>query len=294
MSALEKEKTKLKAIDIKKLCFSYSKDTSFIKNLSICLDAEKYYCIVGHNGSGKSTFSKLLTGLLKPKSGTIHIFDKSITKINYQKIFSFLGVVFQNPDSQFITSSIEEELAFGLENKKVPSKLMSKVVEELIEALNLESLKNKSPAILSGGQKQKIAIASVLAFNPALFLFDESSSLLSPAEKQQIVKLMKQLVVDYKKTVVSITHDMEELLQADEIIIFSKGKIVSHLKSSAELFRLPLSFFKELALTPPFSVQLGNSLTEKHSLDIPPFSSEEELISNIAQLKKRTFDWEKE
>ncbi|AGX89105.1 hypothetical protein PRV_01820 [Mycoplasma parvum str. Indiana] len=225
-----------------------------------------------------------MTSLLKPQSGTIHIFNKPITRINYQQIFSFLGVVFQNPDSQFITSSIEEELAFGLENKKVPPALMSKIVSELIEALNLEDLKNKSPAILSGGQKQKIAIASVLAFNPALFLFDESSSLLSPTEKQQIVKLMKQLVVDYKKTVISITHDMEELLQADEIIIFSKGKIVSHLKSVKELFKLPASFFKELSLTPPFSIQLGNSLLEEYSLNIPSFSSEEELIKNISKL----------
>ncbi|AFN65349.1 cobalt transporter ATP-binding subunit [Mycoplasma wenyonii str. Massachusetts] len=269
---------------IDRLCFSHVKGKKFIHNLSLSLQESKYYCIVGHNGSGKSTFSKLLTGLLKPDSGSIKISDKPISKIGYQKIFSFLGVVFQNPDSQFITSSIEEELAFGLENKKVPPILMRKMVENLIDSLELHNLRDKSPVDLSGGEKQKVAIASTLALNPSLFLFDESCALLSPIEKVEITKLMKRLVVDYKKTVISITHDMEELLQADEIIVFKEGKIVSHLKDKNELFSLPASFFSELALSPPFISQLERTLKEKHSLDLSSSRTEEELIDNISKL----------
>ncbi|AHC39897.1 cobalt ABC transporter ATP-binding protein [Mycoplasma ovis str. Michigan] len=269
------------------MSFSYVKSQKFIHDLSLSLVESKYYCIVGHNGSGKSTFSKLLTGLLKPDSGSIKIFDKSISKISYQKIFSFLGVVFQNPDSQFITSSIEEELAFGLENKKVPSLFIRKIIEHLIDALELHNLRDKPPVNLSGGEKQKVTIASTLALNPDLFLFDESCSMLSPIEKVEITQLMKKLVVDYKKTVISITHDMEELLQADEIIIFKNGKIVSHLKDKSELFQLPDSFFSELALSPPFISQVERELNQKYSLSLPSSKTEEELVNNISGLISR-------
>ncbi|PYC99577.1 cobalt ABC transporter ATP-binding protein [Microbacterium esteraromaticum] len=282
---MEKEEKKTKfALVVEKLFFSHVKGQKFITNLSLSLPESKYYCIVGHNGSGKSTFSKLLTGLLKPDSGVIKIFDRPISEMSYQKIFSYLGVVFQNPDSQFITSSIEEELAFGLENKKVPNPFMKKIVENLIDSLELHNLRDKSPVNLSGGEKQKVTIASTLALNPSLFLFDESCSMLSPVEKVEITKLMKKLVVDYQKTVISITHDMEELLQADEIIVFKNGKIVSHLKSTKELFSLPASFFSELSLSPPFISQLERALREKHSLGLSSSSSEEELIENISQL----------
>ncbi|CCE66695.1 ATP-binding cassette domain-containing protein [Candidatus Mycoplasma haematominutum] len=287
------ERTPKMAVEMHKICFSYHPEKPFIYNLSISLEESKYYCIVGHNGSGKSTFSKLLTGLLKPQSGYVRILDQSISKIGYQRIFSCLGVVFQNPDSQFITSSIEEELAFGLENKKVPRKFMKEIVEQLIDSLDLYALKDKAPNTLSGGQKQKVAIASVLAFNPSLFLFDESSSMLSPIEKVEIVKLMKKLSSEYKKTVISITHDMEELLCADEIIIFSHGQIVSHIRDKNELFDLPFSFFFELSLNPPFASHLAKTLREEHFWDLLPCYSEEELIENIAQeaLKKKNSSW---
>ncbi|AFO51777.1 cobalt transporter ATP-binding subunit [Candidatus Mycoplasma haematolamae str. Purdue] len=273
-----------KAVEVNRISFSYAKNQPFIERLSLQLDESKYFCVVGHNGSGKSTFSKLLTGLLKPDAGVIKVFGQPISRISYQQIFSYLGVVFQNPDSQFITSSIEEELAFGLENKKVPPNQMKQIVERLIDALELKELRDKSPSTLSGGQKQKVAIASVLAFNPSLFLFDESSSMLSPIEKIEIVQLMKKLVVDHKKTVISITHDMEELLLADEIIIFSRGKIVGHLKSPAELFELPFSFFYDLSLNPPFASQLSKLLRDKYSINLPFSGSEDELISNLGRL----------
>ncbi|KMZ96329.1 hypothetical protein PVNG_02467 [Plasmodium vivax North Korean] len=272
------------AVVVDKLSFAYLPGKTFIKNLSISLKEGKYICVVGHNGSGKTTFSRLLTGLLRPQSGSIHIFNKSISSLSYQQLFSSLGVVFQNPDSQFITSSAEEELAFGLENKKVPKKYMVQIISELLEALNLKDLKDKSPTTLSGGQKQKVAIASILAFNPSIFVFDESSSLLSPIEKKEIVSLMKRLVEEYKKTVISITHDMEELLLADEIIVFSGGKLVRHIKCREELFSLPYSFFRDLSLIPPFVVYLGYILREKYGFNLLPYSSEDDLVKGIGRL----------
>lgn len=267
-------------VEFDKIHFSYVENLPILKNVNFQIFENEYVCIVGHNGSGKSTISKVLTGLLKPQSGTIKLFNTEIGQDNLKFLRNNIGIVFQNPDNQFVGLTVKDDIAFGLENRKVPRDKMLDIIYKAAEAVGVVDLLDKEPAELSGGQKQKVAIASVLAINPNIMIFDESTSMLDPKGKQELKELMLDLIKYANKTIISITHDMEEVVNADKVIVMQKGQVfligrpkeVFSDKASLEMVKLDF----------PFSLELSTMLKNKGIISDTTLDYEE-LIGMICQ-----------
>ena len=216
----------MNALQIKDLKFSYDSKTIIFGGLSFCVEEGEYISLIGHNGSGKSTLAKLIIGLLEAKGGEIKVFDKILNLENIYSIRKDVGIIFQNPDNQFIGSTVEDDIAFGLENHNVPTFEMDKIILEYASKVGMEEFLKKEPTSLSGGQKQRVAIAGVLAMHPRLIIMDESTSMLDPKGKKEI----RDLIVKLRKenpslTILSITHDIEESYLSDRVIVLSKGEV---------------------------------------------------------------------
>ena len=221
-------KTGFAMIKVKDLQFKYQGSDRFaLDGVNVEIPRGKYVAILGHNGSGKSTFSKLISGLYKPTFGEIYIDGIMIKKSSLREIRKKIGIIFQNPDNQFIGSTVEDDLAFGLENARVPKEQMNQTILELIKKVDMQDYLKREPSSLSGGQKQRVAIASVLALNPEIIIFDEVTSMLDPKGKQEVLEIIRQIQHSREKTLISITHDMDEAIMADYCIIFSGGKILA-------------------------------------------------------------------
>ena len=210
-------------IEVKNLCFSYNETKDIIKNISFEINKGDYVTVIGHNGSGKSTLARLLVGLLEAKSGEIKINNLLLNEENVYKIRDKIGIVFQNPDNQFIGSTVRDDIAFGLENHLVPSLEMDAIIDKYANKVGLSSLLDKEPSALSGGQKQRVAIAGVLAMNPEIIIFDEATSMLDPKGKKDIKDIIYKLHKEDSFTVISITHDIEEVLQSNDCIVLNKA-----------------------------------------------------------------------
>lgn len=216
-------------IKVKNLQFKYQGSNKYaLNNINVELPRGKYIAILGHNGSGKSTFSKLISGLYKPTKGEIYIDDIMIKKSSLREIRNKIGIIFQNPDNQFIGSTVEDDLAFGLENANIPQHEMKKIIKDLLKMVGMEKFIDREPNTLSGGQKQRVAIASVLALNPEIIIFDEVTSMLDPKGKEDVLQIIKNIQQTRKKTLISITHDMDEAIMADYCLIFSHGKVIAY------------------------------------------------------------------
>lgn len=269
------KKTVVEFIDVS---FGYTPKKNNLDNISLSIYENEYVCIIGHNGSGKSTLSKVLVGLLKPKSGTIKIFDREVNELSIKHLRDRVGIVFQNPDNQFVGLTPEDDIAFGLENRKIDPAKMGEIIHEASKITNVEDLLTMEASRLSGGQKQRVAIASVLALNPNIVIFDESTAMLDPKAKMQLKNLMVILKNKYKKTIISITHDMEEVIKADRVIILKDGKMLQQ-GSPQEVFANRV-FLQTIALDIPFVLQLSNLLNNSHS-QIPLTLDVDELINKI-------------
>lgn len=269
------KKTVVEFIDVS---FGYTHKKNNLDNISLSIYENEYVCIIGHNGSGKSTLSKVLVGLLKPKSGTIKIFDREVNELSIKHLRDRVGIVFQNPDNQFVGLTPEDDIAFGLENRKIDPAKMGEIIHEASKITNVEDLLTMEASRLSGGQKQRVAIASVLALNPNIVIFDESTAMLDPKAKMQLKNLMVILKNKYKKTIISITHDMEEVIKADRVIILKDGKMLQQ-GSPQEVFANRV-FLQTIALDIPFVLQLSNLLNNSHS-QIPLTLDVDELINKI-------------
>jgi energy-coupling factor transport system ATP-binding protein len=267
-----------KAVQLENIVFGYTDNEVNLDNVSVDIFENEYICVIGHNGSGKSTLSKVLTGLLKPRSGSIKLFNTPITKYNIKHLRDNIGIVFQNPDNQFIGLTAEDDIAFGLENRKVDPKMMKSIIDEVAVVVNIQHLLNKDAAKLSGGQKQRVAIASVLAINPKIIIFDESTSMLDPKAKAELKKLMVILKRNLNKTVISITHDMEEVVNADRVLIMNKGKVLK-LGPPKEIFE-DKEFLKNISLDIPFNLQLSKELSSTFP-SIQPTLDLDNLIDQI-------------
>ncbi len=214
-------------ISVKNLSFSYSKTMHIINDVSFDIEEGKYVSILGPNGSGKSTLARLIVGLLEKSDGNISLFETEVDKKNIVSLRKDIGIVFQNPDNQFIGATVEDDIAFGLENKLLGKEEMRDIVHEYADALGVSQFLHKEPSNLSGGQKQRVALAGVLALSPKLLILDEATSMLDPKGKREIFELIQ----DVKKknpslTIVSITHDVEEAYLSDQIIVLVDGKVV--------------------------------------------------------------------
>ena len=215
-------------IKIENLDFKYANSDSYaLKNLSINIPHGKFIAVLGHNGSGKSTLSKILVGLYKPTNGKVTIDGITISQKTLRLIRKKIGIVFQNPENQFVGSTVEDDIAFGLENKQMTRQQMQKTVLKYAKIVNMETLLEHEPSSLSGGQKQRVAIASTLALDPKIIIFDEVTSMLDPKGKIEVINIIKKIQTDSSKTLISITHDMDEAILADEIIVLANGKLVA-------------------------------------------------------------------
>ena len=213
-------------LEIKNLCFSYEESRPVIDDISLSIDKGSFVVILGHNGSGKSTLAKLIVGLLEKKSGQIFFDGEEINRKNIRNLQTKTALVFQNPDNQFIGSTVEDDIAFGLENRQFPHDKMQEEIEKFAESVNMLDYLKKEPINLSGGQKQRVALAGALILRPEILILDEATSMLDPKGKSTVRKVIKKIHQENSDlTIISITHDVDEALLADKVYILSQGKL---------------------------------------------------------------------
>ena len=250
------------AIEIRNLSFSYDQEGEFIKDLSFNIKKGKYTVILGHNGSGKSTIAKLIMGLLEADKGEIIVDGETLNNQTVYDIRNKIGIVFQNPDNQFIGATVRDDIAFGLENHCIKHDLMDDIINNYAEKVGMKEFLDKEPSNLSGGQKQRVAIAGVLVMHPDIIIFDEATSMLDPKGKREIKQLMSEMRnINPNITIISITHDIEETLLADDVIILENGSLA--LQGEVDKVFENTDKICELNLDLPFNLKLKKSLNEK-------------------------------
>lgn len=270
-------------IDVKNLSFRYKESQEYydVKDITFHVKRGEWLSIVGHNGSGKSTTIRLIDGLLEAESGEIVIDGQRLTEENVWNIRRQIGMVFQNPDNQFVGATVEDDVAFGLENQGLSRQEMKKRVEEALDLVGMLDFKKREPARLSGGQKQRVAIAGVVALRPAILILDEATSMLDPEGRRELIETVKGIRKDYDMTVISITHDLEEVAMSDRVLIMKKGAIEST-SSPRELFSR--NDLDQIGLDDPFANQLKHSLSQ-NGYDLPEnYLTESELEDKLWEL----------
>ena len=214
-------------VSFKNVSFTYSESkTPAVKNISFDVEEGSWFTILGHNGSGKSTITRLINGLLvadENSNSSIVIDGDQLNDKNLWEIRSKVGIVFQNPDNQFVGATVGDDVAFGLENRGVPRTEMLKIVDQAIKNVGMEEFITSEPANLSGGQKQRVAIAGILAVKPKILILDEATSMLDPQGRETIIKLVKKMKRKNNLTIISITHDINEVMLADEVLVLNDG-----------------------------------------------------------------------
>jgi energy-coupling factor transport system ATP-binding protein len=237
-----------------------------LKNVSLEVKKGEFLAILGHNGSGKSTMAKMMNGLILPTNGEVYIMDMN-TRVE-EKIWDIrakAGMVFQNPDNQLVATIVEEDVAFGPENLGIPPIEIRQRVDEALEAVEMSQYRKHAPHLLSGGQKQRIAIAGILAMKPDCIILDEPTAMLDPNGRIEVMNTIKKLNQEEGKTIVLITHYMDEAVEADRIIVLSNGEIAIE-GSPREVFR-HVDKVKELGLDVPQVTELAYEL-RKEGIDI--------------------------
>ncbi|MBF2556066.1 energy-coupling factor ABC transporter ATP-binding protein [Listeria marthii] len=229
-----------------------------VKDVSISAQKGEWVALVGHNGSGKSTIAKLLNGLLFPEDGLIKIGHFVLSEKNIWEIRRQVGMVFQNPDNQFVGATVQDDVAFGLENHGVPHDTMVERVESALNEVGMQSYALHEPARLSGGQKQRVAIAGVLALQPDVIILDEATSMLDPRGRAEVMETIRIMREQEDITVISITHDLDEVLFADRVIVMNKGGIHSE-GTPKEIFQ-QADAMREIGLGVPFIIELQEKL----------------------------------
>ena len=270
-------------IDVKNLSFRYKENQKYydVKDITFHVKRGEWLSIVGHNGSGKSTTVRLIDGLLEAESGEIVIDGQRLTEENIWNIRRQIGMVFQNPDNQFVGATVEDDVAFGLENQGLSRQEMKKRVEEALDLVGMSDFKKREPARLSGGQKQRVAIAGVVALRPAILILDEATSMLDPEGRRELIETVKGIRKDYDMTVISITHDLEEVAMSDRVLVMKKGSIEST-SSPRELFSR--NDLDQIGLDDPFANQLKHSLSQ-YGYDLPEnYLTESELEDKLWEL----------
>ncbi|MBS9339041.1 energy-coupling factor transporter ATPase [Fructobacillus sp. M2-14] len=248
------------AITIKNLTYSYPESGDLFKDFSMKVEEGEWLAIVGHNGSGKSTLAKLILGLLDFKEGDIHVFGTKLTEKTLTEVRSQIGMVFQNPDNQFVGATVADDVAFGLENRQMPSIEMPARIEQALKQVGMEDFADREPHTLSGGQKQRVALASVLALQPKVIILDEATAMLDPEGKQAVMSTLRELKEKHGSglTLIMVTHDMEEAQEADRVAVIDDGELLYDEEPNA-LFQRGAEL-KKLGLAQPFAVEMSQAL----------------------------------
>lgn len=251
-------------IVFKNVSFQYQSDASFtLKDVSFNIPKGQWTSIVGHNGSGKSTIAKLMIGIENVKSGEIFYNNQTITDDNFEKLRKDIGIVFQNPDNQFVGSIVKYDVAFGLENHAVPHDEMYRRVSEALKQVDMLERADYEPNALSGGQKQRVAIASVLALNPSVIILDEATSMLDPDARQNLLDLVRIVKSEHNITIISITHDLSEAMEADHVIVMNKGTVYKE-GTAIEIFD-HAEELTTIGLDLPFPIKINQMLGHQTS-----------------------------
>ncbi len=266
-------------IELKNVSFRYDKTVEEyqIDTVSFHVKQGEWLSIVGHNGSGKSTVVRLIDGLLEAESGEIYIDGKQLTRETIWEIRSKIGIVFQNPDNQFVGATVEDDVAFGLENQGIPRGEMLQRVEKAIDQVGMLEFKDREPSRLSGGQKQRVAIAGIIALRPTIIILDEATSMLDPEGREELMAVMRELQKKFQLTIISITHDLSEIALSDRTLVFQKGKLESSM-TPRELFSR--NDLNEIGLDKPFSKQVQESLSSHFPLK-QDYLTESELLDQL-------------
>lgn len=274
-------KTMEKIIEIKDLSFEYEEGVKTIDNISFSIKKGSYTTILGHNGSGKSTIAKLLIGLLEKKSGDIIVGGIPLTEETLAEVRAQIGIVFQNPDNQFIGATVRDDIAFGLENTCVDPALMDGIIQEYAQKVNMADFLDHEPTKLSGGQKQRVAIAGILAMSPSIIILDEATSMLDPKGRKEINALVHQLNKDKEMTILSITHDIEEAALSDYVVLLSDGHIIDTGEPKDVLVKQ--KEIENLALDVPFAFKISQGL-QQQGIQIDKYIDREKLVKELCQL----------
>ena len=271
-----------KILEIKNLTYQYeeSSDVYAVNDVSFDVDRGEWVSIIGRNGSGKSTTARLIDGLMAAASGEIIIDGQTLTAENVWDLRQKVGMVFQNPDNQFVGSTVEDDVAFGMENHCVPREEMLTRVQAALERVNMQDFKTKEPARLSGGQKQRVAIAGIVALRPDIIILDEATSMLDPKGRLEIIQVVREIKEQYGLTVISITHDLDEASLSDKIIVMKDGKIEQIATPDVLFLNHNLV---DIGLDVPFSANVARELRQ-NGLQIPEtYYTESELADFLWQ-----------
>lgn len=214
-------------IEVSNVSYAYSKEDKALRNVSFTVKDHEWVSIIGHNGSGKSTISKLLVGLLACDKGIIKYNDVVLKEETVDEIRKHVGIVFQNPDNQFVGVNVRYDIAFGLENRCFPREEMIELIDTYSKKVGMDKSLDREPTSLSGGEKQRVAIAGILAMNVDVIILDEATSMLDPEGTRDIIGLIKELKDTYHKTIITITHDLELAKMSDRVLVFKQGTIIS-------------------------------------------------------------------
>ena len=270
-------------IEVKNLSYRYDHNSEdyILKDVSFHVKQGEWLSIVGHNGSGKSTTVRLIDGLLEAESGDIIISGDKLTADNVWEKRRQIGMVFQNPDNQFVGATVEDDVAFGLENQGMEYPMMVKRVHEALELVGMQNFKEREPARLSGGQKQRVAIAGVVALQPEIIILDEATSMLDPEGRLELIRTVKEIKDKNHLTVISITHDLDEISLSDRVLVMKNGQVEST-ATPRELFSRP--DLEDLGLDQPFVNQVKAAMIQT-GLTLPEtYLTEKELQEQLWEL----------
>lgn len=249
-------------ITVEEVHFKYEDaEHEAVRGASFQVQRGEWVSLVGKNGSGKSTLSRLIDGLLGATSGRIVVAGKEVNEENIWSIRQHIGMVFQNPDNQFVGATVEDDVAFGLENRGMSRDEMQQRVAQALQEVQMWEFRDKEPSQLSGGQKQRVALAGIIAQAPDIIILDEATSMLDPEGRQEVMRVLQMMRERYDVTLISITHDVEEVALSDRMIVMNEGKIILS-DSPASLF-VQEETMDNIGLYPPFSEQLRRCLAKK-------------------------------
>ncbi|MHC0039177.1 energy-coupling factor ABC transporter ATP-binding protein [Pseudoneobacillus sp. C159] len=267
-------------VEMKDISFRYEQESEYaLQGVNLSVYEGEWLAIVGHNGSGKSTLAKLLNGLQFAQKGYIQVCGIEINEDYVWEVRKQIGMVFQNPDNQFVGTTVQDDVAFGLENNGLAREVMTTRVIDSLQKVKMEEFLNQEPHHLSGGQKQRVAIAGVLALQPAIIILDEATSMLDPIGREEVLETVRKLKEEHVMTVISITHDLDEAAKADRIIVMNKGKVYRE-GTPEEIFQMDQELI-ELGLDIPFSVKVSKQLRDKGITLAKHHLSEEELVNEL-------------
>lgn len=261
-------------IEINQIEFSYQEEaTPALKDISFSIKKGEWVAIVGHNGSGKSTLAKAINGLHLPQKGTVTVGGMTLSEESVWDVRRMVGMVFQNPDNQFVGATVEDDVAFGLENQGIERSEMQRRVQDALEKVKMQEFATREPARLSGGQKQRVAIAGVVALRPDIIILDEATSMLDPEGRDDVIATIRKIKEESDLTVISITHDIDEAASANRILVMRDGELYQE-GSPDKIFSAGPELVS-LGLDLPFPEKLKSALKDR-GINVPANYLDEE------------------